>query len=405
QPMLVLVHSVKEAERFARDLNFFSNGRKLPVMIFPQYNSSPVKSVFYQNEIASTRINTLYKIAGSEAPPVIITTPGALLRKLIPKQELLGFAELVMEGEEINRDFLIEKLVSGGYTRSLIVEEPGDYCVRGGILDVFTPFYPDPLRIELSGDIVESIRFFSASNQRTLKSVPEAIIIPAKEAIFKNEDLNTIIGRIREQAAALEMPVTMARELIDKIKREGVLPGIENLIPLIYSKPGSFFDYLPGKTLFVRNEPEELKKAALEIQEQESINYLSARDRRRLCVEPESAYLSWEEATESIDIKKHLNFKAIEVYCGDEKRNCLVNCHNFIKNNDQVIQTLRNSVEQENHLTPLAEWINEKISLRCAVMLVCSTRSQSERIKSLFLPYGIQMETKEGFSEIHNIRG
>jgi len=404
-PMLVIVHSIKEAERFARDLNFFSNGRELPVMIFPQYNSSPVKSVFYQNEIASTRISTLYKITGSEAPPLIITTPGALLRKLIPKQELFGFAELVMVGEEIDRDLFIEKLVSGGYTRSLIVEEPGDYCIRGGILDVFTPLYPDPLRIELSGDIVESIRFFSASSQRTLKSVPEAIIIPAKEAIFKNEDLNTIIGRIREQAAALEMPVTMVRELIDKIKREGVLPDIESLIPLVYSEPGSLFDYLPEKIFFVRDEPEELKKSAIEIQEQETKNYLSARDQRRLCVEPESACLSWEEATESIGMKKHLNFRAIEVYCGDEKRACNVNWHNFIKNNDQVIQNLRNSVEKENHLTPLAEWINEKISFHCAVMLICSTRSQSERIKSLLLPYGIQMETKEGFSEMHNIRG
>jgi len=404
-PMLVIVRSVKEAERFARDLDFFSNGHELPVMIFPQYNSSPLKSVFYQNEIASTRINTLYKIAGSEAPPVIITTPGALLRKLIPKQELFGFAELLMEGEEIDRDLFIEKLVSGGYTRSLIVEEPGDYCVRGGILDVFTPFYPDPLRIELSGDIVESIRFFSASSQRTLKAVSEAIIIPAKEAIFKNEDLNTIIGRIREQAAALEMPVTMVRELIDKIKREGVLPDIESLIPLVYSKPGSLFDYLPEKILFVRDEPEELKKSALEVLEQESKNYLSAHDRRTLCVEPESANLSWEEATESIDIKKHLNFRAIEVYCGDDKRACVINWHYFIENNDHVIQNLRNNVEQENHLTPLVEWINEKISFRCAVMLVCSTRSQSERIKSLLLPYGIQMETKEGFSEIHNIRG
>lgn len=405
KPMLVIVDSAKRAERVARDLKFFLNGHEVPVMIFPQYNSSPVKSFFHQNEIASTRINTLYKIAGSEAPPVIITTPGALLRRLIPKKELFGFAELVMEGEEIDRDLFIEKLVTGGYTRSLIVEDPGDYCARGGILDVFTPFYPDPLRIELSGDIVESIRFFSASSQRTLKSVAEAVIIPAKEAIFRNEDLNTIIGRIREQAAALEMPVTMVRELIDKIKREGLLPDIEGLIPLVCSKPDSIFDYLPENILFIRDEPEELKKSALEILEQESKNYLSARENRRFCVDPESTYLSWEKATELIDMKKPFNFRAIEVYVGDGKRDCKIKCDNFIKNNDQVIQNLKNSVEKESHLTPLAEWIGEKISFRCSVMLVCSTRSQAERIKSLLLPYGIQMEIKGGFPYLHSIRG
>ncbi len=403
-PMLVIVHSMKEADRFERDLKFFSSVCEFPVMVFPHYNSSPVKSVFYQNEIVSTRINTLYKIAGSETPPIVITTPGALLRKLIPKQELFGFAELVMAGEEIDRQLLIEKLVSGGYTRSLIVEEPGDYCIRGGILDIFTPFYPDPLRIELSGDTVESIRFFSASSQRTIKSVYEAVIIPAKEVIFKNEDLNDIIGRIREQAVALEMPVTIVRVLIDKIKRECMLPDIENLISLVYSKPGSLFDYLPEKTLFVIDEPEELGKSALDMLEQETKNYLSARDHRRLCVEPEHIYISWEKATESIQMKKHLNFKAIDLYRGDEKKDCTVKCNNFIKTNDQIVQNLGESIQKENHLTPLSDWIIEKIGLRCAVMLVCSTRSQSERIKSLLLPYGIQMEAKERFPGIYDIK-
>lgn len=403
-PMLLTVRSVKEAERFASDLNFFSNGRKIPVMIFPEYNISPVNSVFYQNEIVSSRINTLYKIAGSDASPVIITTPGALLRKLIPKDELFGFAELVMEGEEVERDVLIEKLISGGYVRSLIVEEPGDYCVRGGILDVYTPFYPDPLRIEFSGDLVESIRFFSASSQRTLKSVSEAVLIPAKEAIFKNKDLNTIIGRIREHAAALEMPVTTVRELIDKIKREGALPDIESLIPLVYSKPDSLFDYLPEKIIFILNEPEDLKKTALEIMEQESKNYQSARDNRRLCVEPETLYLSWEEATGSIEPKKHLNFRTIETHCEDGKKDCAIIYGRNIGNNDEVVQNLSNSIQKDSRLVPLADWIKEKISLRCAVMLVCSTRSQSERIKSLLLHYGIQMETKDGFTGIHNIK-
>jgi len=65
---------------------------------------------------------------------------------------------------------------------------------------------------------------------------------------------------------------------------------------------------------------------------------------------------------------------------------------------------LKNSVQKENHLAPLAEWIIEKISFRCVVLLLCSTRSQSERIKSLLLPYGIQMETKDGFQGVQNMK-
>jgi transcription-repair coupling factor (superfamily II helicase) len=399
-PVLVVVRSVREADKFARDFAFFSGG-KAPVMIFPQYNISPVRSVLNRSDIESERIRTLYKLANS-GPPVLVTTPGALLRKLIPKRELFGFSELVMAGEETSRELLIEKLISGGYSRVLMVEDPGDYCVRGGILDVYTPFYQDPLRLEFAGDTVESIRFFSASSQRTLKAVHEAVIIPAKEAVFKNEDLNDIIGRIREQMADVEMPVTAARELIDSIKRDLVLPEIENLIPLIYPDPASLFDYLPENILFIMDEPEELRKSAHEFLEQESKNYMSARDQKRLCVETERTHLSWEEANGIIKERKHLILRATGTYTGDETKDPAVNCSGFIENNDKLTQNLVSGVQRENHLTPLAEWIAEKMNLRCAVTIVCSTGSQSERIRALLLPYGIQAEIMKGFPEIHD---
>ena len=117
-------------------------------------------------------------------------------------------------------DFLIEKLTSGGYARSMIVEEPGDFCVRGGILDVFSPLYSDPLRIELFGDTIDSLRFFSAATQRKTKSTREAIILPAREAILKKERMSQMINNIREQASTLDIPVTKVRGLIDRIKHE-----------------------------------------------------------------------------------------------------------------------------------------------------------------------------------------
>jgi transcription-repair coupling factor (superfamily II helicase) len=108
-----------------------------------------------------------------------------LRQRLIPKTVLAGFAELIIAEEEIEPDRLVAKLVAGGYTRSVVVEEPGDFCVRGGIIDIFSPLYDNPLRIELFGDFAETIRFFSPASQRSLDHVHEAVILPAREVTLE----------------------------------------------------------------------------------------------------------------------------------------------------------------------------------------------------------------------------
>ena len=190
----------------------------------------------------------------------MVTTVDALLQKIVPKHEITDYAELIIEGEEIDRNGLIQKLIFGGYTRSLIVEEPGDFSLRGGILDLYTPLYSYPLRIELSGETVESLRFFSPATQRRRKRISEAIILPAKETIIKKDRLHHIISQIRREAAELETPVTQVRKTIDQLKNEVVSPGIEGLIPFIYPSLNTFFDYIPNQALFILMELKELAK-------------------------------------------------------------------------------------------------------------------------------------------------
>jgi transcription-repair coupling factor (superfamily II helicase) len=151
------------------DLRFFSKDLQKASIYFPPYNILPFKRLSYHNETAAKRIRALYRLIEDEMPPVVVTTVSALLQRLIPKLMLSDYAEIIMAGEDIDRDLLIEKLISGGYVRAAIVEEPGDFCVRGGILDIYSPLYSDPLRIELFGETVDSLRFFSAATQRRIQ--------------------------------------------------------------------------------------------------------------------------------------------------------------------------------------------------------------------------------------------
>ena len=115
-----------------------------PHTTLPPYNILPSQSLSYHNETAAQRISTLYRLSSTDVPPVTVTTIDALLQNLMPKTELIDFAELLIPEEDLERDRLVTKLNMGGYTRTMIVEEPGDYCIRGGILDVFSPLYPGP---------------------------------------------------------------------------------------------------------------------------------------------------------------------------------------------------------------------------------------------------------------------
>ena len=398
--VVVIVPSTEDAEKHLEDLRFFSGKNNPSPVYFPPYNILPFQHLSYHSETAARRIRSLYRLIVEDAPQIVVTTVAALLQRIIPKQELSDYAELIMAGEEIERDLLVEKLVSGGYVRSAIAEEPGDFCVRGGILDVFSPLYSDPLRIELYGDTVESLRFFSAANQRTIKNIQEAVILPAREAVLKMECIDQIIGRIREQASRLDLPATKVRSLIDQVRNEGVFPEIEGLIPLIYPDLHTFFDYTSNDAIFILTEPAELEKAADQSQEQASNCFVSACNDFRLCVEPDRLYLKWSDAKKIFKHKKLLTVKQLSVSKGFLYNGQPSRAFNFtVKDNMDISLKLKRRREKAL-FSPLANWINDQKQSGCDTLLVCKTSAQADRLKSLLLPYGIHLKFIEFFSDV-----
>jgi len=399
-PVLVVVGSSKQGEKFFEDVTFFSKNHNPSILYFPSYNLLPFKTISYHNETVTVRIRTLFQLLINEAPPVIITTVGAMMHKLVPKKEINDYAELIMTGEDIERDRLIEKMITGGYVRTGIVEEPGDFSVRGGILDIFSPLYQDPLRIELFGDTVESIRFFSALSQRKLKTIWEAVILPAKEVILKKASLARIIARIREQASNLEIPVTRAREIIDRISKEGIFPGIESLIPIIYHKLDTLSDYLPDSTVFIQVEPEELNIAAHEYESLVQQNYNAACEEKRLCVEPHRLYMNWTEIKANLQGKKTLFFQPFSILKPEaQKDQRLLRYEFLIEDNTVVIENLKHSKGRENALLPLSTWVKAHQKAGYATVVVSGGKSQANRIKSLLTLYDIKAGIVTDFSE------
>ena len=398
QPMIVVVPTPKAAELFLEDLNFFSDKSNEQAHYFPPYNMLPFKHLSYHNETAASRIRTLYGLMVTETPPLVVTTIDALLQKIIPKTEISDYAELLIEGEDVDRDRLVEKLVWGGYGQTLIVEEPGEFCVRGGIVDVFSPLYPEPLRIEFFGETVDSLRFFSPETQRTVRRIQEAVILPAKEAILKQDNRNSFLRQIRQHAAMMDMPVTKTRNLIQRIKNEGMFPGIESLIPMMYPQLDTFFNYIPDHTLFVMIEPDQIHAEAEDHKERIEQNYLSACEDGRLCVEPSSIFLEWDTAKIMLEDRKPLTIKYFNIPVSDRsKGDSGLHLDFSIEDNTAVRSELKQQHHQMNIFSPVINWISKNRDQGNRIITVCRTKLQADRFMDLVKPYGVRTRIARGF--------
>jgi transcription-repair coupling factor (superfamily II helicase) len=405
RPIIVIAPTAKQAEQFISDIMFFTGDKEATPLYFPAYNILPSQYLSYHNETAAQRIATLYHLSVSDKPLMVVTTVGALLQRILPKAELVNFAELLMTNEALERDRLVSKLNAGGYTRAMIVEEPGDYCIRGGILDVFSPLYSDPLRIEFFGDMVDSIRFFSAATQRTIRPIDEAVILPARELVLKKENLDQVFQRIRQLGADQHLPVTQIRALVDRIKAEGIFPGIESLTPMFFPELDTLFNYAPPDTLFISLAPNALKDAAEELTRRAQAHYQKALEERRLCVPLESMYISRQEAIALISERGALTMDTLAVaaapagagapsYPPGESQ-----FHFRIEDTGNLRLALKAMRDREHLFEPLIEWIHTHRNAGLDTLLVCRSRSQADRLCALISPYGIDPECHAGYPE------
>jgi transcription-repair coupling factor (superfamily II helicase) len=394
-PILVVVPTAKTGASFGGDLRFFLPEAESHLLEFPAYNILPYKTMAYHNETTAKRIGTLYRMMLGENRPVTVLPVEALLQKVIPRPAMVQYAELIMAGEECERDRLIDKLLRGGYTHAAVVEEPGDYSVRGGLIDVFSPLYGNPLRMEFFGDMVESIHFFSATTQRRMQPLSEATVLPAREAVIQPEDRSALISSVRQQATAQQLPVRILREVVERIKTEGAFPGIDSLLPLVYSDLSAIFDYLPDTALIVGVDPGLHEQHAHSAEVQIHSEYLQACESNRLCVEPERAYFSWQQVQQMMGEYKQLNLRPLPILQAPQGGNAGTAIHFDVRDNTAVRAELRSLRSKEQPLKPLAEWIAANRRAGSASVLVSRSRKRAEQLRSLLLPYELRPRLTE----------
>ncbi|MBF0449702.1 MAG: transcription-repair coupling factor [Candidatus Magnetomorum sp.] len=402
QCLLIVLPTERQAETLADDIAFFQGDQSLPVCLFPPNPALPSDFMAYQNKNAARRIRVLYDLIASNTPPIVITTAEGISQYIVPKQTLADYAELIIQGEDINRDRLVKRLVAGGYSHALIVEEPGDFCVRGGILDVFSTLYDYPLRLEWFGETVDSMRFFSHKTQRTIQAVTEATIVPARESIVYAENETRLIHQIRQQATLLGVSVTKIRTLVDQIKEEKNFSTLDGLMSFVYDEMNTLFDYMDRNALCIMVSPSSLEREASDAFYHAEQNFLTAKEEKRLCVSPEKIMQPWDDVYQKILAQHHVQVHQIQTATLKESEDPMPFS---IHDNLELKNQLKEQQDKEHLLKPLVDWITLQKSHQCLSLLICRSQTQARRLESLLKPYGIPFHMTQSIPDVSRNRG
>lgn len=247
----VLVHVAMDEARtatLADLLAFFAPD--VQVVVFPAWDCLPYDRVSPHNDIVARRVSALsdllvWDIQRTRAPRILLTTVNAVTQRVTPRSILSGVSFTAKAGDRIDVGGLFGFLGRNGYIRTETVREPGEFAQRGGILDLFPPGYEQPLRLDLFGDEVESIRPFDPVTQRTDKKISDFSLRPVTE-FFLDPDS---IARFRSGYRDLFGVARDDDPLYEAVSAGRRYNGMDHWLPLFFEKMDTIFAYVPKSAI------------------------------------------------------------------------------------------------------------------------------------------------------------
>ena len=249
RPVVVVCADEGEVQRMEKDLAALAGE--------PVRTLSPREFTFHHAAVVSRqyehrRLSVLRALAAEECP-LLVCTVEALLQRTIPKSLLTQAAQVVRMGEAHHLNGLADTLTAAGYARCEQVEGVGQFALRGGILDFFSPAHPKPVRIEFFGDEIDAMGYFDPDTQRRIENISQAEILPAAEVLPQFapggwpgllEELDHLISRAKKRKGSQTLVQTLEEDR-ERLGANLAFPAIDRYLALIYPTMATAADYLP----------------------------------------------------------------------------------------------------------------------------------------------------------------
>ena len=241
--LLVVCRDGPRMAALSRALSFFAPD--IVVQDLPAWDCQPYDRVSPHAAIVAQRMITLSRLArkkGDERPSILLTTVNAAIQRVPPKEMLAAQSLSAAPGNLLDMDGIVGWLELNGFIRASIVREPGDYAVRGGIVDLFAPGMDMPVRLDFFGDTLESIRTFDPETQRSEDTLRALDLVPVAEFQLTTETMK----RFRQGYVQAFGAATPDDALYHAVSEGRKHPGMEHWLPLFHERMDTVFDYVPA---------------------------------------------------------------------------------------------------------------------------------------------------------------
>ena len=310
----VVTHSNRDLEPWEGDLRFWycalagAKHCEKEVLVLPSSESDPYAGSSPHPETLERRALTLWRLARHRQDFVLLTAR-ALARRTVTPDEIADAGVLLAKNDNQSPEDLVYKLVAAGYVREDPVGAVGEFSMRGGIIDVWSPGQDRPVRIEFFGDEVDSLRGFDPETQLSTSQLSEIEIVPMREVVVRSQDFRAWAEAARERWSDPRFARALRDRTVFADEAEN-FAGWEWLMPIIRERSGSIFDYLRNAVLVI-DEPSSVETHLGEVFQTLAERYAETDAVDDIAVEPTELYLSVEELRAKLDSKQRLELRVL----------------------------------------------------------------------------------------------
>ncbi len=272
-PQLVIVPTSEDLQKFVESLELFDPSLK--VYTLPELDVHAYSGLFPNQKQIRARLRFYHHAQKARNGDIFLATANALMQKTLPYKVLADQTITLRIGDEwsANLNAHLQRL---NYQQVPLVEDPGQWAVRGGIIDVFSPAEDAPLRISLMGDLIESFKRIDPQTQRTTEDATSLTLIPASEVMYDDHLLQDLVANFKLQATGRSVPAGDLDDILQSLLRKTWFPGIEFLLPLFYKDLTQVLDHFSAPLMIWHFGDEEILRQTDDFQADLKSSFQSA---------------------------------------------------------------------------------------------------------------------------------
>ena len=390
--ILIIARDLKRYQQLKDGLEFFLNK---DILFYPQWDCVPYDRISPNKLITSKRLETLSRLSNEkDKSKIILTTIQASCQRTLSLDEVKNKFISLKPGEVIDINNLVNFFVSNGYEKTPTVREHGEFSVRGGIIDFYSPLNK-PIRLDLFGNTIDSIKSFDLISQRSLELLKEIFVYPASEIILNDKTIENFRINFNKKFGSQKEKV----KIYDSISEGISYPGMEHWLPFFYNQTGSIFDYIDKPIILLDHLYDSSLEDFLETvndhfqsRKDYDDNKLSKVANKYFSIEPSNLYQNKEEYNKNLHSRNCIRISPF-------KKPDAINLNGKASSKYSNIKSNRSdSSSYENLKRDILDFTkkNKKI------IIACSSLGSSERVSKILINNGILSNFKnlESFKNI-----